>query len=62
MPEAKGPKKTHRYDNEFKVKAVRLSQLPGVQVKDVAGYQIVVQRNIDGYCINTNRKTLRLGW
>jgi transposase-like protein len=44
MPKAKGPRKTHRYDNEFKVKAVRLSQLPGVQVKDVAGYQIVVQR------------------
>lgn len=36
MAKAKGPRKIRRYDNEFKVKAVKLSQLPGVQVKDVA--------------------------
>lgn len=36
MPKAIGPRKIHRYDPEFKVKAVRLSQLPGVRVKDVA--------------------------
>ena len=36
MARARGPRKIHRYDTEFKVKAVRLSQLPGVQVKDVA--------------------------
>lgn len=36
MPKAKGPRKIHRYETEFKVKAVKLSQLPGVQVKDVA--------------------------
>jgi len=36
MPKAKGPRKIHRYETEFKVKAVKLSQLPGVRVKDVA--------------------------
>ena len=36
MPKAKGPRKIHRYATEFKVKAVKLSHLPGVRVKDVA--------------------------
>jgi len=36
MPKAKGPRKIHRYATEFKVKAVKLSQLHGVRVKDVA--------------------------
>jgi transposase len=36
MPKATGPRKIHRYEPEFKVKAVRLSQLSGVRVKDVA--------------------------
>jgi len=36
MARAKGPRKIRRYDNAFKVKAVKLSELPGVQVKDVA--------------------------
>ena len=31
-----GPRTTTRYSDEFKSVAVRLSQLPGVQVKDVA--------------------------
>ena len=31
-----GPRTTTRYSTEFKAVAVRLSQLPGVQVKDVA--------------------------
>ncbi|MBI3062860.1 MAG: transposase [Deltaproteobacteria bacterium] len=31
-----GPKKVHRYSNEFKVTAVRLSGMPGVQVQTVA--------------------------
>lgn len=31
-----GPRTTTRYSAEFKAAAVRLSQLPGVQVKDVA--------------------------
>ena len=36
MAKAKGPRKVQRYGNAFKVKAVKLSELPGVQVKDVA--------------------------
>ena len=36
MPKATGPRKIHRYEAEFKVKAVKLSQLPGVRIKDVA--------------------------
>lgn len=31
-----GPKKVRRYSLEFKLKAVKLSQLAGVQVQDVA--------------------------
>lgn len=31
-----GPRTTHRYSAEFKATAVRLSQLPGVSVSDVA--------------------------
>lgn len=36
MAKANGPRKVRRYDNSFKVKVVKLRQLPGVQVKDVA--------------------------
>jgi transposase len=31
-----GPRTTYRYSREFKATAVRLSQLPGVAIKDVA--------------------------
>ena len=31
-----GPRTTYRYSDEFKATAVRLSQLPGVEVQDVA--------------------------
>lgn len=31
-----GPRSTYRYSDEFKATAVRLSQLPGVSVGDVA--------------------------
>ena len=31
-----GPRTTYRYSDEFKATAVRLSQLPGVSVSDVA--------------------------
>ncbi|HMN15444.1 MAG TPA: transposase, partial [Bellilinea sp.] len=31
-----GPRTTYRFSREFKATAVRLSQLPGVAVKDVA--------------------------
>jgi transposase len=36
MARTKGPRKVQRYTAEFKVKAVRLSELAGVQVQDVA--------------------------
>jgi transposase len=36
MPKYTQPRKTWQYSNEFKVKAVQLSLLAGVQVKDVA--------------------------
>lgn len=35
MPRA-GPRKVHRYSDEFKLTAVRLSQQPGMQVQTVA--------------------------
>src|SRR5690348_8392088 len=35
MPRA-GPRKVHRYTDEFKLTAVRLSQQPGLQVQTVA--------------------------
>ena len=36
MPARKGPKKVSKYSLELKRSAVRLSQAPGVRVKDVA--------------------------
>ena len=36
MPKYTKHKKTYKYSNEFKVKAVQLSHLDGVQVKDIA--------------------------
>ena len=36
MGRTKGPRKVNRYTAEFKVKAVKLSEVPGVQVQDVA--------------------------
>ena len=36
MARNKGPKRVHRYTAEFKLKAVKLSGLGGVQVQDVA--------------------------
>lgn len=35
MPK-RGPRTTYKYSNEFKATAVRLSELPGVAVQDVA--------------------------
>ena len=35
MPRS-GPRKVHRYSDEFKLTAVRLSQQPGIQVQTVA--------------------------
>ena len=36
MARIKGPRKVHRYSAEFKLKAVKLSDLSGVPVRDVA--------------------------
>lgn len=36
MPRYNNPRKTWRYSNEFKAKAVQLSLMEGVQVQDVA--------------------------
>jgi transposase len=36
MPRTKGPRKINRYGDEFKARAVKLSQVPGVQVQEVA--------------------------
>lgn len=36
MPRYKNAKKTHRYTEEFKAKAVQLSHLEGVQVQQIA--------------------------
>jgi len=36
MPRYNNAKKTHRYTEEFKAKAVQLSQLEGVQVQQIA--------------------------
>lgn len=36
MARIKGPRKAHRYTAEFKLKAVKLSKIEGVQVQDVA--------------------------
>lgn len=36
MARAIGPRKVSRYTHEFKLKAVKLTELEGVQVKDVA--------------------------
>ena len=36
MPRYNNPRKTWQYTNEFKVKAVQLSLLEGIQVQEVA--------------------------
>ena len=36
MARMKGPKKTKRYPDEFKIKAVQLADHPGILAKDVA--------------------------
>ena len=36
MPRYNNPKKTYRYTQEFKTKAVELSKLKGVQVQEIA--------------------------
>lgn len=36
MARIKGPKKTNRYPDEFKIKAIQLADHPGILAKDVA--------------------------
>lgn len=38
-----GPRKTYRYSNEFKATAVRLSELPGVAISDVAFREAILK-------------------
>lgn len=56
MAKTKGPRKIKRYDNEFKVKAVKLSELPGVQVKDVTS-----SLDIHPFMLSKWRKLVRDG-
>lgn len=55
MPKS-GPRTTYRYSNEFKATAVRLSQLPGVLVNDVA-----TSLAIHPYMLSRWRKQAREG-
>lgn len=36
MARIKGPRKVHSYGTAFRIRAVQLSEIPGVQVQDVA--------------------------
>lgn len=51
-----GPKKVHRYSNEFKVTAVKLSRMPGVQVQTVAA-----ALDIHPFMLSRWRKEVREG-
>jgi transposase len=56
MARIKGPRRVHRYSDEFKSKAVSLSHLAGVQVKDVAE-----ALDIHPFMLSRWRKELRDG-
>ena len=56
MPRYTKPRRTWQYVNEFKVKAVQLSLLDGVQVKDVA-----VTLDIHPFMLSRWRKEFREG-
>jgi len=56
MPRIKGPRKVKQYSNEFKVTAVRLSHLPGIQIKDVAE-----ELDIHPFMLSRWRKEMREG-
>jgi transposase len=47
MPRYNKPRRTWRYTNEFKVKAVQLSLLERVQVKDVANTLDIRKRSLN---------------
>jgi transposase-like protein len=48
MARIKGPKKTNRYPDEFKIKAVQLADHPDTLAKNVAEY-LGVHRHIELY-------------
>jgi transposase len=56
MPRAKQLPKVHRYSLEFKLSAVRLSRLPGVQVQ-----QVVDALDIHPFMLSRWRKQVRDG-
>ena len=56
MPRYNNPRKTWRYSNEFKVKAVQLSRLDSVQVMDVAK-----TLDIHPFMLSRGRKEYREG-
>jgi len=56
MAKPKGPRKIRRYSDEFKAKAVKLSNVPGAQVKDVAE-----ALDIHPYMLSKWRKMFREG-
>lgn len=56
MARIRGPRKVQRYSVEFKLKAVKLSDLNGVQVKDVAE-----ALDIHPFMLSRWRKELRDG-
>jgi len=63
MPKYIKHKKTYKYSNEFKVKAVQLSHLDGVQVKDIAEaldiHPFMLSRHMK--CCEKNAPALLLG-
>ncbi len=54
MVRIKGPRKVRRHSEDFKATAVRLSHLPGVQVKDVAA-----ELDIPPFMLSRWRKEMR---
>ena len=56
MAARKGPRKLYRYSAEFKLKAVKLSQIEGVRVQDVAD-----ALEIHPFMLSKWRKDLRDG-
>lgn len=56
MPKYTKPRKTWQYSNEFKVKAVQLSLIEGIQVKEIA-----VTLDIHPFMLSRWRKEYREG-
>lgn len=59
MPKCNQPRKTWKYDHEFKVGAVQLSYVEGLSVTELANSLLV---NVERTCreiLNTKRKTVK---